>query len=79
VLHHHELLDGSGYPENLTGERLSDIVRIVTLVDTYTTLLEARGDAPPMSPVRAFATLERLEGKIDGALLHAFRPVAFGS
>ena len=79
VLHHHELLDGTGYPEALDAERLSDIVRIVTLVDTYATLLEARGDTPPLSPARAFTALEHLEGKIDIALLHAFRPVAFGS
>ena len=79
VLHHHELLDGTGYPEALNAERLSDIVRIVTLVDTYATLLEARGDTPPLSPARTFTALEHLEGKIDIALLHAFRPVAFGS
>ena len=79
VLHHHELLDGTGYPDNLTGERISDIARIITLVDTYATLLEARDDRPPLSSARAFTALEHLEGKIDIALLHAFRPVAFGS
>jgi putative nucleotidyltransferase with HDIG domain len=79
VLHHHELLDGTGYPEGLSGDRISDIVRIITLVDTYATLVEARGDMPPVSPMKAFAALERLSGKIDTALLHAFRPVAFGT
>ena len=49
------------------------------LVDTYATLLEARDDRPPLSSARAFTALEHLEGKIDIALLHAFRPVAFGS
>lgn len=79
VLHHHEMLDGTGYPEGLSADRISDITRIITLVDTYTMLMESRGDMPALSPVRAFAILESLEGKIDGALLHAFRPVAFGA
>ena len=60
-------------------KRIGDIVRIITLVDTYATLLEARDDRPPLSSARAFTALEHLEGKIDIALLHAFRPVAFGS
>ena len=79
VLHHHEMLDGTGYPDGLTNDSISDITRIITLVDTYAMLMEARGDMPAMSPIKAFAALEMLGGKIDSALLHAFRPVAFGS
>jgi len=30
VLHHHELLDGSGYPNGLSGNQISDIVLLVT-------------------------------------------------
>jgi HD-GYP domain-containing protein (c-di-GMP phosphodiesterase class II) len=79
VLHHHEMLDGTGYPEGLKADRISDITRVITLVDTYASLMEPRGDMPALSAVRAFAILESLEGKIDAALLHAFRPVAFGA
>src|ERR1700687_604527 len=35
VLHHHELLDGSGYPNGLRGNQLSDIVRLTTIVDIH--------------------------------------------
>src|SRR3954466_7798062 len=31
VRHHHELLDGSGYPEGLSGKQISDIVRLTTI------------------------------------------------
>lgn len=79
VLHHHELLDGTGYPDGLKADRISDITRIITLVDTYAMLREARADMPALSPVKAFTALEQLAGKIDVALLHAFRPVAFGA
>lgn len=74
VLHHHEMLDGTGYPDALTGERISDIVRIITLIDSYVTLTDtARGR---LSPEHALAAMEAMDGKFDTALLHAFRKVA---
>ena len=33
VLHHHELLDGSGYPDGLKGSQISDLVRLMTISD----------------------------------------------
>ena len=33
VRHHHEMLDGSGYPSGLTGDAISDLVRLVTICD----------------------------------------------
>jgi HD-GYP domain-containing protein (c-di-GMP phosphodiesterase class II) len=79
VLHHHEMLDGTGYPHGLRAERISDIVRIITLVDTYASLLEADAETPAMTPTQAFAIMELMGPKLDGALLQAFRPVAFGA
>lgn len=42
VLHHHERLDGSGYPHGLTGDRINRGARIVTLVDTYCAMIRPR-------------------------------------
>src|ERR1700761_7381120 len=42
ILHHHELLDGTGYPEGLAGSEISDIVRLTTIVDIYAALVEKR-------------------------------------
>ena len=42
VLHHHERLDGSGYPHRLSGERISRGTRVVTLVDTYCAMIRPR-------------------------------------
>jgi putative nucleotidyltransferase with HDIG domain len=33
VLHHHEFLDGTGYPDGLAANEISDIVRLTTIVD----------------------------------------------
>lgn len=35
IRHHHEWFDGSGYPDNLAGEAIPLLARIVTLVDNY--------------------------------------------
>ncbi|MBX3553399.1 MAG: HD domain-containing protein [Pseudolabrys sp.] len=79
VLHHHEMLDGTGYPDGLRAEHISDIVRIITLADTYASLLEADAETPAMTPTQAFSIMELMAEKLDGALLQAFRPVAFGA
>ena len=56
----------------------SDIVRIITLVDTYATLLEPDAETPAMTPEQAFGIMELMSGKLDSALRQAFRPVALG-
>ena len=79
VLHHHELLDGTGYPNRLRGDQISDIVRLTTIVDIYSALVEKRAYRLPFTHARAFAVMEEMGGKLDRHLLQAFRPVALGS
>ena len=79
VLHHHEMLDGSGYPNGLTSSQISDIVRLTTLVDIYTALVEKRAYRLPFTHSRAFSIMESMGTKLDQQLLQAFRPVAFAS
>ncbi|MBI5128189.1 MAG: HD domain-containing protein [Rhodopseudomonas palustris] len=78
VLHHHELLDGSGYPDALHGDQISDIVRITTIVDIFTSLVAQRKNHVPLMPLQAFSRMEAMDGQIDQRLLQAFRPVALG-
>ena len=79
VLHHHEFLDGSGYPDGLRSEQISDIVRLTTIVDVFSALIERRAYRLPFSRDRAFGIMEAMGGKLDQQLLQAFRPVAMGS
>jgi putative nucleotidyltransferase with HDIG domain len=79
VLHHHEFLDGSGYPNGLKGDQISDIVRLTTIVDIYAAQVEKRAYRLPFTHTEAFATMERMGGKLDYHLLQAFRPVALGT
>jgi putative nucleotidyltransferase with HDIG domain len=78
VLHHHEMLDGSGYPNGLNGGQISDIVRLIAIVDIYAALVEKRAYRLQFTHAKAFAMMEDMGGKLDQQLLQAFRPVAFG-
>jgi len=79
VLHHHEFLDGTGYPNGLRGDQLSDIVRLTTIVDIHAALVEKRPYRLPLTHAKAFATMERMSDKLDQHLLQAFRQVALGA
>jgi HD-GYP domain-containing protein (c-di-GMP phosphodiesterase class II) len=42
VLHHHEKIDGRGYPGALRGELIPQSVRIISLADTYSAMITPR-------------------------------------
>ena len=78
VLHHHEFLDGTGYPDGLSSSQISDIVRLTTIVDIHSALVENRAYRLPFTHAKAFEVMEQMGGKLDQQLLQAFRPVAMG-
>jgi putative nucleotidyltransferase with HDIG domain len=79
ILHHHEFLDGTGYPDGLSGNQISDIVRLTTIVDIHAALVEKRAYRLPFTHAKAFEVMEQMGGKLDQHLLQAFRPVALGA
>jgi putative nucleotidyltransferase with HDIG domain len=79
ILHHHEFLDGTGYPDGLSGHQISDIVRLTTIVDIHAALVEKRAYRLPFTHAKAFEVMEQMGGKLDQHLLQAFRPVALGT
>jgi len=76
VRHHHEYLDGSGYPDGLTASGISDVVRLLTISDIFAALIEQRPYRPAMSRQDAYRILCGMEGKLEQSLLKAFRKVA---
>jgi len=79
VRHHHEYLDGSGYPDGLSGSQISDLVRLLTISDIFAALVESRPYKAPMPRPDAYQILCGMEGKLEGALLRAFRNVALAA
>ena len=76
VRHHHEYLDGSGYPDALCAESISDIVRILTISDIFAALIEHRHYKPTMPREQAYEIIRSMDGKLEMPLVAAFRVVA---
>ena len=76
VRHHHEYLDGSGYPDALTAPEISDLVRLLTISDIFAALIESRPYRPAMPRENAYKILCGMEGKLERSLVKAFRKVA---
>jgi putative nucleotidyltransferase with HDIG domain len=72
VLHHHEYLDGSGYPHRLCGSEISDPVRIVTICDIFGALLERRAYKQPLAADVAYQVLLDMGNKLDRDLVREF-------
>lgn len=73
---HHELLDGSGYPNHASDGAIPKEVRIITILDIYDALTaEDRPYKPPMETEKAFSILSDMaeKGKLDKELLTLFR------
>jgi putative nucleotidyltransferase with HDIG domain len=49
VVHHHEYLDGSGYPHGMSAGDIADLVRMITIADVFGALIERRSYKPPLS------------------------------
>jgi len=60
VLYHHERMDGSGYPEGLTGDQIPEQARIIAVVDVFEALVGERPYRESISPENAFAMMRRM-------------------
>lgn len=73
---HHEHLDGTGYPRGLSGEKIPNEVRLLTIVDIYDALVsEDRPYKKAHTKEAAFEILFRMaeEGKLDTEILQRFQ------
>ncbi len=70
---HHEAVDGSGYPDGLTGERIPMIVRIVTLADTLDAITTDRPYQRGFSAEEALERIRELDGtRFDSEVVEGF-------
>jgi len=73
IRHHHEKLDGSGYPDGLNGEEISTVARIMSVVDIYDSLTTERPYRPRLPKEKAIKIVceETREGKLDKKVVDA--------
>ncbi len=62
ILHHHERLDGSGYPDGLIGAEIPLTTRILSVADVYDAMTAPRPYRPARSAAEALAELRRGAG-----------------
>ena len=74
VRHHHERVDGSGYPEGLAGELIPIGARIIAVADTFDAITSERPYRRARSHREALAVLAAESGKqLDARAVEAFR------
>lgn len=62
VLQHHEKYDGSGYPNGLSGENISYLARILTIVDSFDAMTNQRTYQKVKTFEEAFIEIKRCSG-----------------
>ena len=73
VRHHHEKVDGTGYPDKLKGDEVAPLVRILTIVDVFDALTTTRSYQAPLSTVDALKLMfSKMENELDVEFLRAF-------
>lgn len=73
VLHHHERLDGGGYPDGLSGEEIPLLTRISSIVDVYDAITSDRCYHDGVAPSIALENLFKwASGNFDVSLLEKF-------
>jgi putative two-component system response regulator len=73
IRHHHERIDGSGYPDGLKGEAISKLSRIIVIADAYDIMTSGRPYCPKKSEEEAIAELLReKDHQFDPGMVEAF-------
>ena len=72
ALHHHEKIDGSGYPHRLKGEEISLYSRIAAVCDVYDALTSTRVYRKGWTPAEAMHNMLNWRGHFDPHILHTF-------
>jgi putative nucleotidyltransferase with HDIG domain len=77
---HHEMLDGSGYPNKLTAADLPIEARIVTVADIYSAMTEDRPYRAGLNPKQALHNIAReVPQRLDGNCYEALEAVVAGT
>ncbi|MEN2994083.1 MAG: HD domain-containing phosphohydrolase [Thermodesulfovibrio sp.] len=72
IAHHHEKLNGTGYPFKLKGEEISFLGKIISIADAYEMLTTPKPMRYPLSPYSALMILVNDKKCYEKSLLEAF-------
>ncbi len=73
IRHHHERVDGAGYPDGMYGDNIPLFSRVLSVADSYDAMTSDRAYRPGMAQEDAVAELVRVAGtQLDVRLVDAF-------
>ncbi len=73
ILYHHEWYNGKGYPDGISGERLPQIAKIISIADTYDAMTTDRPYRKGLTHEFAIAELRKFSGtQFDPAIVEVF-------
>ncbi|MBL4834528.1 MAG: HD-GYP domain-containing protein [Pseudomonas sp.] len=71
-LHHHEKIDGNGYPDKLVGDEISLITRMAAICDVYDAITSNRPYHKGDDPSITLSRMAKWPGHFDAALFQLF-------
>ncbi|MGW2396867.1 HD-GYP domain-containing protein [Kitasatospora sp. NPDC001664] len=84
ILHHHERMDGRGYPNGLAGDRIPEFARIISVADAFDSMTSTRSYRRGRPVAEAVTELERCAGSqfdprmvralVEAVAEHGWRP-----
>ena len=72
VLHHHERMDGTGYPHRLPGDQISQMAKMGAVCDVYDAISSNRPYKAGWDPAQSIARMASWKGHFDPVLFAAF-------
>ncbi len=78
VRHHHERIDGRGYPDGLSGDEIPIGAKIVAVADTYDAIVSTRSYRSALSHEYALGEIRRVAGtQLDEEVVNVFLSMDF--
>jgi putative nucleotidyltransferase with HDIG domain len=71
-LHHHEKMDGSGYPQRLSGEQISLLARMGAVCDVYDAITSNRPYKAAWDPAGSIQRMAQWQGHFDPLVFQSF-------
>jgi putative nucleotidyltransferase with HDIG domain len=72
ALHHHEKIDGSGYPHRLAGDQIGQMARMGAICDVYDAITSTRPYKAAWDPAGSLQRMAQWQGHFDPVLFQAF-------
>lgn len=73
IMHHHERMDGKGYPMGLAGDEIPEFARVIAVADAFDSMTSTRSYRGARSVEEAVAELRKCSGlQFDPLLVDAF-------